>query len=95
MVYRFPPPPILQSKGRGEDQSQEKGAFRFPDQHNPLRPFLLKMDVAETICIITMLFRYAGVTAIKPELPQYSIHNSYSQKHNRVCGQELHYTRAF
>lgn len=59
---------LLQSKGQGEDYSQGNGDFRFPDQHNPLQPLLLKMDVAETISIITMPFAYAGITAIKPEL---------------------------
>lgn len=64
---------LLQSKGQEEDSSQGNGGFHFPEQHNSIRPFLLKMDVAETITIITMLFRYAG---IKPEPPQYSVHNS-------------------
>lgn len=33
-----------------------------------LQSLLLKMDVAETISIITMLFQYAGMIAITPEL---------------------------
>lgn len=49
-----------QSEGWGEDYSQGKGDFHFPDQHNLLQPFFLKMGIAETISRITKLVWYAG-----------------------------------
>lgn len=45
-----------------------RGKGKTTPKEMALQSLLLKMDVAETISIIIMLFQYAGMIAIKPEL---------------------------